>query len=116
MSELKPTMKNAQTIKDYLAKQFHLPEEQIDQMLPSLLQTLKTHMEHLYDALQECDPLQIGKMGHTIKGAFLNLGLEECAKIAYDMEVRGKQGDSHADYMKMYAELRLRVDPIVTEL
>jgi HPt (histidine-containing phosphotransfer) domain-containing protein len=107
---------NAQTIKNYLAKQFHLPEEQIEEMLPTLLNTLKSHMNRLQDALANSSPLQIGKMGHTIKGAFLNLGLKECAEIAQNIEVSGKEGNDQADYQKMFDELCVYVDPILKDL
>lgn len=108
-------MKNAQSIKEYLGKQFHLPEEQIEQMLPTLLATLRSHMANLQEALQDGNLLQIGKMGHTIKGAFLNLGLEECAKVAYEIEMKGKRGDDQTDYQQLYDQLKVQLDPLLAD-
>lgn len=100
-------------IRSYLIDQFGLPQEQIDLMLPSFMTTLGSHMENLDNALVEEDLALIGRMGHTIKGAFLNLGLEECAAIALQIEKRGKEGDTLTDYGQLIEDLRLRVQPLL---
>ena len=69
-------------------------------------------MRNLEDALEQNNPLLIGKAGHTIKGAFLNLGLGDCAKVALRIEERGKQGDTTIDYRSLVDDLRLRISPL----
>jgi HPt (histidine-containing phosphotransfer) domain-containing protein len=100
-------------IKTYLTEQFNLPSEQIDMLLPSFISTLGTHMQNLQRALDENNPASIGKVGHTIKGAFLNLGLEDCADIALCIEERGKAGDHAADYKQLVEDLRRKIDPVL---
>ena len=100
-------------IKRYLANQFNLPDEQIEDMLPSFVTTLITHMENLESALAGKDYALIGAAGHTIKGAFLNLGLQECAEIALVIEEKGKEGDATTNFGKLIAELRVLVAPVV---
>lgn len=102
-----------QHIKAYLAEQFNLPAEQIEMLLPSFIATLGTHMQNLESALAENDPASMGQVGHTIKGAFLNLGLEDCASIALRIEERGKAGDNATNYEQLVADLRHKVDPIL---
>jgi HPt (histidine-containing phosphotransfer) domain-containing protein len=102
-----------QHIKTYLAEQFNLPAEQIEMMLPSFISTLGTHMQNLENALEENNPVSIGKVGHTIKGAFLNLGLEDCASIAHRIEEMGKAGDHEANFKQLVAELRLKINPVL---
>lgn len=85
---------SVQTIREYLASQYHLPSEQIESMLPIFLDTLVDHMDRLEKALSEKDPLFAGKAAHTIKGAFLNLGLDECAELSRNIEEAGKSGES----------------------
>ena len=97
-------------IKEYLSRQFGLPVEQVELMLPSFLTTLGSHMANLEKALAENDLNLIGKAGHTIKGAFLNLGLMECAAIALQIEEDGKQGKSSTNFQKLVEDLRLRVN------
>ncbi|BHH82911.1 hypothetical protein LA52FAK_12000 [Desulforhopalus sp. 52FAK] len=91
-------MLGAEDIKKHLLQQFNLPVEQIESMMPSFLSTLSSHMDTLEEAYVGDDLMQLGKAGHTIKGAFLNLGLADCAQIAHDIELSGKAGDNTLDY------------------
>jgi HPt (histidine-containing phosphotransfer) domain-containing protein len=68
-------------IKDYLKHQFNLPSEQIDTMIPDFMSSLADHLAHLESMLHHGDARQLGKAGHTIKGALLNLGLHDCAEM-----------------------------------
>jgi len=103
---------SVEEIKKYLLDQFHLPVDQIETMMPSFISTLGSHMENLEEALGENDLTEIGKAGHTIKGAFLNLGLEECARIALDIEESGKAGNSSADYRSKVDSLHRCLKPV----
>lgn len=104
---------NIQHIKTYLAEQFNLPDEQVEMLLPSFIETLGTHMQNLERALAENDPATIGAVGHTIKGAFLNLGLEDCASIALRIEESGKAGDHTTNYKQLVEELRHKIDHVI---
>lgn len=104
---------SVEQIKAHLAEHFSLSGEQVDTMLPSFLSTLGTHMEKLEIALAENNPIMLGKIGHTIKGAFLNLGMEDCARIALRIEEKGKQGKSSADFKKLVQDLRLQINPVL---
>ena len=99
-------------IRTYLIEQFSLSEDQIEMMLPSFLAALDSHMRNLEAALEKNNPLLIGKAGHTLKGAFLNLGLGECATVALRIEERGKQGDTTIDYRGLMDDLRSRISPL----
>ena len=89
---------SVEEIKKHLCEHFHLPEDQVETMMPSFLSTLGMHMENLEEAMIANNLMRIGKAGHTIKGAFLNLGLNECARIAKDIEECGKAEDPKLDY------------------
>lgn len=99
-----------QHIKTYLEEQFNLPAEQIEILLPSFISTLGTHMQNLENAVVNCDLVSIGEVGHTIKGAFLNLGLDDCAGIALRIEERGKAGDHTIDYQELVELLRVKIN------
>ena len=105
--------KNLDVIRWHLTEQFNLPMEQVDMMLPSFIATLGSHMCNLENALAENNLVLLSKVGHTIKGAFLNLGMQDCAVIALSIEEKGRQGDSLADFKKMIEELRLLIQPIL---
>lgn len=100
-------------IKQHLVEQFNLPSEQIELLMPSFIATLRTHMRTLQNALEGDNPQAIGEIGHTIKGAFLNLGLDDCAAIALRIEQRGKAGDCQADCKLLFEELRETILPII---
>lgn len=106
-------LQNIDRIKKHLAEQFNLPPEQIELLMPSFIATLKAHMQNLQKVLEGDNPLAIGEMGHTIKGAFLNLGLDDCAAIALRIEQRGKAGDRRANYQQMFEQLRDTLHPII---
>jgi HPt (histidine-containing phosphotransfer) domain-containing protein len=101
-------------IKIHLAEQFNLTDEQIESMLPGFVVTLITHMQNLEDALVGDNPETIGRAAHTLRGALLNLGMEECAKIALLIEDRGKGEDESTDFKKLVDDLRLGLAPIIS--
>ena len=82
-------------------------------MLPSFLATLEDHMGSLEKALAEDDPLLAGKAAHTIKGAFLNLGLGECAELARNIEEAGKSGCNVDDLAAQVQKLRQQLTSIL---
>jgi len=106
----------SEQIKLHLARQFHLPEEQIELMLPNFITALVSHLHNLQKALESKDPVAIGKAGHTIKGAFLNLGLEDCAAIAKDIEQEGKAGNKAANFRELVQELAVKMQPVLAEV
>ncbi|KAB2888456.1 MAG: Hpt domain-containing protein [Desulfobulbaceae bacterium] len=99
-------------IRRYLGEQFQLSPDQVKEMLPSFITTLATHMDNLEKSLGTGDPLVIGKAGHTIKGALLNLGLTEYAELAFRIEENGKSGDTNTDYPALVASLRRMIEPL----
>ncbi|GEM_PF-334258 len=105
--------KSIESIRLHLTQQFNLPLEQIDMLLPTFIATLGTHMGNLEKALAENNPVLLGKVGHTIKGAFLNLGLPDCAQIALTIEEKGRQGGSLTDFKKLVEDLRLLIKPVL---
>jgi len=100
-------------IKQYLINQFGLPPEQIDSMLPELIGTLVDHIKKLETVVEIGEPEQLGKAGHTIKGALLNLGLTDCAEIAHSIETAGKGGVSDVDYQELVLAIRQKLTPYI---
>lgn len=98
-------------IKKHLARQFNLDRNQIETMIPGLIATLAMHLSNLEKTRQKGDLKQLGKAGHTIKGALLNLGLSECADIAYTIEKHGKAEDSDLDYQSLIDTMQTKLAP-----
>lgn len=100
-------------IRSHLSGKFHLPMEQIDQMLPEFVKTLASHMDTMQKALGAADLAQLGRSAHTMKGALLNLGLEDCVELAREIETQGKALNSSVNYEKLVGELRERLGELI---
>lgn len=73
-------------ITNHLIDEFELSQDQIDEMLPLFVETIHSHMKKLEKTVQENDYDAMKKMGHTMKGALLNLGVTELADLAFQIE------------------------------
>jgi len=82
-------------------------------MIPGMVATLASHMDNLEKAFYADDLEQLGKAGHTMKGALLNLGLSECAEIAFEIERNGKSAEHSTDYQALVSSLREKIDPYI---
>jgi len=102
-----------QDIKLHLTKQFSFTAEQVEMMLPSFISTLASHLNNLESAVDGKDPELVGKAGHTLKGALLNLGLADCAVIALEMEQNGKRGNTEFDYETHLHNLRNKIGDLL---
>ena len=102
-------------IKEYLSLQFNLPEGQIDSMLPAFKETLTEHMVNLETANESGGLQGIEKAAHKIKGAFLNLGLTDCADLALKIEVSASQRESSIDYSALISQINKIVEEIVKD-
>ena len=101
-------------IRSHLSGKFQLPTEQIDQMLPEFIKVLASHMDNLQEAEATDDLVLLGRSAHTMKGALLNLGLEDCVELAKEIEVQGKALNSDMDYTQMVARLRAQLGELIT--
>ncbi len=99
-------------IKVHLRSAFNLPDDKVATMLPTFLVTLQGHMGKIEELFATADLVELGKAAHTMKGALLNLGLQDMAAIAHTIELRGKAQDSGADFAALVRELRLGIDTI----
>jgi HPt (histidine-containing phosphotransfer) domain-containing protein len=102
------------SIRLYLTEKFHLPEDQVGEMMPNFVVALSSHMKNIEVALQSGDRVTLGKSGHTMKGALLNLGLFEGAEIAKMIELKGKANDESADFQGLVKKLRSTLDILIS--
>lgn len=100
-------------IEGYLCEKFHLPQEQVGEMLPNFIVALASHLDNLDGALESGDLVMLGRAGHTMKGALLNLGLLDCVDIALEIEQKGKARDTSVDYRAMVGDLRKNLEVLI---
>jgi HPt (histidine-containing phosphotransfer) domain-containing protein len=103
-----------QSISDHLHNAYMLSEDKIQEVMPRFLDTLLTHLENLHPPLETNNLSELGRAGHTLKGALLNLGLLELAEIAYTIEKQCNAGDETTDYQAMVKELQLKIRSFTT--
>ncbi|MEE4243025.1 MAG: Hpt domain-containing protein [Desulfopila sp.] len=102
-------------IKEYLGRQFNFPEEQVESMMPQFRRTLVSHMTNLEKIHRQESLGDLEKAAHTIKGAFLNLGLTDCAELAKQIEGGAANNDTTIDYTALIAHIGDIVNAIVKE-
>lgn len=100
-------------IRGHLLHKFQLPSEQIEQMLPEFVNALISHVANLERALIAGDLMALGRAAHTIKGALLNLGLDDCVELAREIEVEGKALNSETDFTQLVGQLRQQLGELI---
>jgi len=82
-------------------------------MLPTFIKTLQSHMHDLEKSLDDSEGQAIAKAGHKLKGALLNLGLEDSATLAKCIELEGKADKQDVDYAELLMQLKEQLKEIL---
>lgn len=99
-------------ISRYLLTEFELSQDQIDEMLPLFVETIHSHMEKLEETLEANDYIAMKKMGHTMKGALLNLGVTELADLALQIESYSAGETDIVDCEDIVKSLKVKINDI----
>lgn len=90
-----------------LETRYGLDEEQGMPLIESLVTSLFDHNKELEAMLEELNPDKLNRMGHTIKGMLMNMGLTSEAQKAKELEELGLNGAS-PDALRAAAEALLK--------
>jgi len=102
-----------QIIRNHLSTSYLLSEEKIDSVLPGFLATLQQYMSNLEEtAARETDEA-VSRAGHAVKGALLNLGLNDLADKAFTIEKNCKAGTADWNSSPFIAELKQEIAKII---
>ncbi len=96
-------------IREHLRKSYLLSDEKIDAILPQFLQTLVSHLQDLESKVTAGELESLGKAGHKIKGALLNLGLHDLAQTAFLIEQQCRLRDRSTDYLALVEKLKREI-------
>ena len=102
-----------QIIREHLSTAYLLPEEKIETVLPRFLASLQDLIQDLERTAGAESREALGRAGHTMKGALLNLGLKELAAIAFVLEQSSRAADLEQDYAQVIAELKKEISKFV---
>ncbi len=100
-------------VSGFLCEHYKLSDEKVTDMLPIFLSILQNHMRDMERVLEQKDVRAIGKAGHTLKGALMNLGLDDFAAIAQSIEIAGKEGRREFDFQGLVAQLKENMSEIL---
>ena len=92
-------------LRNHFAITYHLDEEQIEIMLRSTARSLEQTLAAAETALSADDGhASMAKAGHALKGLFLNMGEEDWAAIARELERAATAGED-LDYALVVSRL-----------
>ena len=100
-------------IRAHIRQQFGLADEQIEELLPSFLDTLSGYVKELETAFAAADREAVGRVSHTTKGALLNLGLHDQAALAKDIELRSRAGENLMEVKSTFKSLQVGLDQLL---
>lgn len=101
------------TIRAHMRSQFGLSEAQIDAMLPSFMNTLAGYLRELGSHFSAGDQDGVSRVAHTTKGALLNLGLNDQAALAKEIEQGAKAGAPLVDLEPDFKEMRAGLESLL---
>jgi len=99
-------------IRNHLCSAYLLSDEKIDAVLPRFIETLQSLMDNLERVLETDKGDSLSKAGHALKGALLNLGLEELADKAFIIEKHDHPQNKGIDIDTLVTELTKEVGRI----
>lgn len=100
-------------IREHLSTAYLLPEEKIESVLPRFLESLQKLIHDLERIAETESREALGRVGHAIKGALLNLGLKELAAIAFTLEQNCRTADFELNCTRIITELKEEIAKIV---
>jgi PAS domain S-box-containing protein len=88
----------------YLKKEYELDLESANEILDMYRDSLKSGLDGLRGTLDVEDTQEMERQAHSVKGALLNIGLEEQAEIAKKIEFAARKSES-CDYKQRISNL-----------
>ncbi|MDH3349617.1 MAG: Hpt domain-containing protein [Desulfobulbaceae bacterium] len=100
-------------IRAHFKKAYNLPDKKMDEVLPRFLKLLADHLEKFEQISTKQDLLALCRAGHSLKGALLNMGLEELAEETYQLEKLCKSNNKSPDIVRLSKELMEKIKVIL---
>ena len=92
-------------VKKHLCRVYALSLDDVGELFEIGRETVLESLERLERAIAERDLAEAREVGHMLKGTLFNMGLDEVAEMAKELEAKGKNGDM-ADTAAIFAAVR----------
>ena len=102
-----------QQIREHLRTAYLLSDEKIETVLPRFLETIRTLLSELENLAVTDNNNAISRAGHAMKGALLNLGLQDLAERALAIEKHQQVCDTYRDCVQLVDELKQEIEKIL---
>ncbi|MDW7771830.1 MAG: Hpt domain-containing protein [Desulfobulbaceae bacterium] len=102
-------------IKTHLRSAYLLSDARINEVLPRFLETLEILVSDLEKLSGSGNIEEINRTGHAIKGALLNLGLQQLAEKAYALEHYKTLQNQEAGAVQLITDLKKEIYKISRE-
>lgn len=99
-------------IRNHLRSAYLLSDARIEEVMPGFVATLDTLMQDLEKFSVSGNFRELNRTGHAIKGALLNLGLQELAQQALSIEKFDPLQAGTVDPVLLVADLKKKIDKI----
>ncbi len=99
-------------IREHLRSSYLLSDDKIENVLPRFIASLQTLMDNLERVFQSEESDSLSRAGHALKGALLNLGLNELAEKAFTIEIQDHNQGEKTEIAVLISELRKEVNSI----
>ena len=108
-----PAKVNLGALKTHFKSNYNLADDQIDLMLESTSKSLNSSLSELYETLEMNTNFEkLTKLGHRIKGLLLNMGEQEWAAVARELELSASAGKD-IDYRGMVERIHKGVESVL---
>ncbi|HIJ90976.1 MAG: ATP-binding protein [Desulfobulbaceae bacterium] len=98
MKLIEPQIVSVEQVREQLVTACGIAPEKIDAFLIPMGKALQQYMADAEEAIRQGDHEQVCRIAHSLKGALLNLRLNDCAAVAAVMEQGAKGQDGTKDY------------------
>ncbi len=100
-------------VRKHFLTTYGLSEDQTDALLESTAESMNATLGSLYAALEKDSSLEeISRLGHSMKGLLLNMGEQQWAEIARELERAAARAEKR-DYEKMVRIIHRGVEDIL---
>lgn len=109
----RPQAVHREKLREHFRKTYKLTEDQVDILLESTAKSMSSTLNALYVAVGGDSRLEeVSRLGHSMKGLLLNMGEQQWAETARELEKAAARGEKR-DYGKMVRDIHQGVEDIL---
>ena len=97
-----------ETIKKYMSQTYRLDDDKINEIVSATCEQMANHFNEAKNLIDQNNLEALTIAAHKIKGCLLNIGLNDLAEIAFDIESNARTGEKQGNYHQLLLEIKER--------